>query len=165
MRYLKNIPFYFALVNPRVEFLLQVFYRIFRIESYQTLRPFLQFQVEYPCGDVVDAYCPHDSMLEPDVILEASHGLTDVILLAGKLFAIPGYRNYLARHMFLVVGVTGTHDQLDGVVRICKNLEMNVGRHAERTTALGHVGELAELDGLAGILGTSKIHINLFCLI
>ena len=147
MRYLNNIPFYFALVNPRAEFLLQVFYRIFRIESYQTLFPVIA------------------ELLEPDVILEASHRLTDMVFLAGELFAIPCYRDYLARHMFLVVGITGTHDQLDGVVRIGENLEMNVGRHAERTTALGHVGELAELDGLAGILGTSKIHINLFCLI
>ena len=147
MRYLNNIPFYFALVNPRTEFLLQVFYRIFRIESYQALFPVIA------------------ELLEPDVILEASHRLTDVILLAGELFAIPGYRDYLARHMFLVVGITGTHDQLDGVVRIGKNLEMNVGRHAERTSAFGHVGELGELDELAGILGTGKIHINLFCLI
>ena len=52
MRYLNNIPFYFALVNPGQVFLLQVFYRIFRIESYQTLFPviaefdyLLQFQV------------------------------------------------------------------------------------------------------------------------
>jgi hypothetical protein len=71
MRYLNNIPFYFALVNPRAEFLLQVFYRIFRIESYQTLFPviaefdyFLQFQVESPRGDVVDVYRPLDS-IEP----------------------------------------------------------------------------------------------------
>ena len=104
-------------------------------------------------GNVAHRITSH--RLEPDVILEASHGVTDVILLAGELFAIPGYRDYLACHMFLVVGITGTHDQLNGVVRIGKNLEMYVGRHAERTSAFGHVGELGELDELAGILGTS----------
>ena len=86
--------------------------------------------------------------LEPDVILEVSYGLTDAVFLFCQLVAIPGYRDYNARHMFLAVGVTGTHDQLDGVVRIGKNIEMNVGRLAERTSALVHIGERAELDGL-----------------